>query len=252
MSTSTRLGGDGPRKLGGAAATGHRPELRPGQTEVPRPERRAAARVLFEGVPGATCESVAAEVGVPVGTVRRWKSVDGWKPAVKQLPELSARAGVLADSWTKKMSDLGKPMDDEVAAAEAAREVAVDLQVDVRAQVIDRHRKEWAAPRKIAYDAIQQAQVQKDVAGAFERAKLAKITSETLTLIQAGECRAFGITAEGRGADARTVVVVDRDDAAPAAPQVPTPGGPDLLDAAGSLPVSPTEGTDTTPDEESF
>lgn len=242
MSTSTRLGGDGPRKLGGAAATGHRPELRPGQSELPTPDRRAAARALFEAVPGATCESVGAEVGVPVGTVRRWKAEGGWKPAKKQLPELSARAGALADSWTKKMSDLGKPLDDEVAAAEAAREVAVDVQVDVRAQVIDRHRKEWAAPRKIAYEAIQRSD--------FERAKLAKISAETLTLIQAGECRAFGITAEGRGADARTVVVVERDDAAPAA--APAPGGPDLVEAAGGLPPSAETATTPGDDEESF
>lgn len=93
-------------------------------------------------------------------------------------------------------------MDDEVAAAEAAREVAADFAVDVRAQVLDRHRKEWAAPRKIAYDAIAK--------GDFERAKLAKISAETLTLIQAGECRAYGIKPDDKG-DGRTVVVVERD-----------------------------------------
>jgi len=70
------------------------------------------------------------------------------------------------------------------------------------AQVLDRHRKEWSAPRKIAYEAVQK--------GDFERAKLAKITAETLKLIQDGECRAYGITQEARGGDARTVVVVER------------------------------------------
>lgn len=164
---------------------------------------------MFESQPGATCESIAAEVGVPVGTVRRWKAEDGWKPAIKALPEMSARAGALADSWKLKMSEIGKPLDDEVAAAEAARDLAVDLAVDVRAQVIDRHRKEWAAPRKIAYEAIQK--------GDFERAKLAKISAETLTLIQAGECKAFGITPESKG-DGRTVVVVERESAPAIAP----------------------------------
>lgn len=190
-------------------------------TEKPGPERRAAARALYEGQPGASCESVAAEIGVPVSTVRRWKSEDGgWKPIAKRLPELSARAAVLANSFKTKMSDLGKPLDDSVAASEVAREVAADVAVDVRAQVIDRHRKEWAAPRNIAYQAIKEATGPgSDVTKAFERAKLAKITSETLTLIQAGECRAFGITQEAKGADGQTIVVVDR--AAPSLPESP-------------------------------
>jgi len=208
MSTTPapRRGGAGPRKAGGAAVKGHTKNL-PGQTEAPRPERKAAARAMFEGVPGATCETVAAEVGVPVGTMRRWKAEGNWVPAVKSLPAMSARAGAMADSWKLKMSEIGRPLDDEVAAAEAARDVAVDLAVDVRAQVIDRHRKEWAAPRKIAYEAIQK--------GDFERAKLAKISAETLTLIQAGECKAFGITPDSKGADGRTVVVVEREAASP-------------------------------------
>lgn len=223
------------------ARIGHHPEGRPGRRQQAGPERRAAARAMFEGQPGATCDSVAAEVGVPVGTVRRWKAEGGWKAAEKALPDLSARAGALADSWKRKMSELGKPLDDSVAAAEAAREVAADLAVDIRAKVIDRHRMEWAAPRKIAYEAIQQAQQKNDVAGAFERAKLAKITSETLTLIQAGECRAYGITAEGRGADGRTVVVVDRS-------EPDAPAGPDMA-AGDPVPVQPSPETSTSTDE---
>ena len=132
------------------------------------------------------------------------------------------------------MNDLGKPLDDTVAAAEVARELSADVAVDVRAQVIDRHRKEWAAPRKIAYEAIQRAD--------FERAKLAKITAETLTLIQSGECRAFGITAEGRGADARTLVVIDREDGAAADPAP-------AAEPAAPLPVSDSGETATTPGE---
>lgn len=196
----------------------------PGRVAEPTIDRRAAARALFEGKPGSTCESVGAEVGVPVGTIRRWKAEDGWKAAVHSLPDLSARAGLLADSFKVKMSELGKPLDDAVAASEVSKELSNEFAVDVRAQVLDRHRKEWAAPRKIAYDAIQQAQVQKDVAGAFERAKLAKITSETLTLIQSGECRAYGITMEGRAADAKTIVVVEREGNNAAPPIEPSPG----------------------------
>lgn len=216
------------------------------RTEAPGPDRRAAARAIYEGRPGATCETAAAEVGVPYSTVKRWKAEDGWKPIPKALPELSARAGALADSWKLKMSELGKPLDDEVAGAEAAREVAVDLAVDVRAQVLDRHRKEWAAPRNIAYQAIKEATGPgADVGKAFERAKLAKITSETLTLIQAGECKAFGITADARGGDGATVVVVERDRALPAQSQpAGEPAGPPLDAAVQGSPETSTDDED--------
>ena len=168
----------------------------------------AAARALFEGVPGTTIDSVAAEVGVTPYWIRVWKRRGSWSKRVSASPQVSARAGALADTFKVRMSELGKPLDDSVAAQEAAREVAEGHAVRVRAEVLDRHRKEWSAPRKIAYEAMQEG-AKGDVAGAFERAKLAKITAETLTLIQAGECRAFGITPEAKGADT-TVVVVER------------------------------------------
>lgn len=179
------------------------------------PSARAAARALYEATPGATCTSVAEEMGgkIPVGTLRRWKSEDGWKSAAKTVPDLAGRAGQLANTFKVKMSELGKPLSDEVAAAEAAKELAVDHAVEVRAGVLDRHRKEWGAPRKLIYEAVQKRD--------FELAKLAKITSETLQIVQVGECRAFGLNHDARGADGGTVVVVERE-AEPLA--LPDPG----------------------------
>lgn len=168
------------------------------------PDAKAAARALFEGTPGATCQSVSIEMKVPVGTVRRWKSEDGWTPAARTILNLPGRAGALADTFKVKMSQLGKPLSDEVAAEEAAKEMSNEFAVDVRANLLDRHRKEWAAPRKLIYEAVQK--------GDIDKARLAKITGETLQLIQAGECRAYGMTLEARGADsARTVVLIDRE-----------------------------------------
>jgi hypothetical protein len=191
-----------PRARGGVSSR----DKRPGGTEDPGTDRRATARALYEGVPGTTCESVAKETGVPVGTVRRWKATDDWKPARRAIQNLSARAGELANSFKTKMTDLGKPLSDEIAAAEAAKELSEQFAVDVRAQLIDRHRKEWSAPRKIIYEAVQ--------SGDLDKAKLGKIAAETLMLIQTGECRAYGMDQAARGADAaRTVVVIDRDGA---------------------------------------
>lgn len=166
------------------------------------PERIAVARAIFEGEPGSTCESVGAALGVPASSVRRWKAEGNWKALPKRLPELSGRAGELANSFKVKMSELGKPLDDAVAAAEVSAALADDMAIDVRARIIDRHRREWSAPRKLAYEAVQK--------GDFDKAKLAKITSETLTLIQHGECRAYGIAIKDKGTEGGTVVVIDR------------------------------------------
>lgn len=189
-----------------------KPSLR---VETPGPERSAASRALYEGTPGASLAWVSRETGVPLGTLKRWVREQQWRPATKRLPDLSARAGMLADSFKTKMSELGKPLDDSVAAAEASRELADGFAVDVRAQVLDRHRKEWAAPRKLAYEAVSKRD--------FELAKLAKITSETLTLVQGGECKAYGINHEARAADAKTVILVDRADEPAPARVAPSP-----------------------------
>lgn len=198
---------------------------------------RAAARAIYEATPGCTVAMVFQELGgkVPDGTLRRWKSEDGWKSAARTIPDLAGRAGQLANSFKVRMSELGKPLSDDVAAAEVAREVSTQHAVDIRAAVLDRHRKEWAAPRKLAYDAIQKAD--KDPAAAFERAKLAKITAETLQIVQVGECRAFGLNHDARGADGGTVVVIERE-AEPAELPSPAPIG------GGTAPASS--------DEESF
>lgn len=211
-----------PRARGGVTNA----EKRPGKFEEPKVDRKAAARALYEGIPGATCESVAAEVGSPVGTVRRWKAEGDWKPARRALQNLSARAGELANSFTTKMSELGKPLSDEVAAAEVAKAQSENFAVDVRAQLLDRHRKEWAAPRQIIYDAAKK--------GDLDKAKLGKIVAETLMLVQTGECRAYGLDQSARGADAaRTVVVIDRDGKDVNGADMPQPEVPALGDEEG-------------------
>lgn len=210
---------DGAPRVNASKATANRGGM---YQPIRDPSARAAARAIYEATPGATCELVGQELGgkVPVSTIRRWKAEDGWKSAAKTVPDLAGRAGQLANTFRIKMSELGKPLSDEVAAAEVAREVAVDHAVSVRAAVLDRHRKEWSAPRKLAYDAIALSN-KGDQSGAFERAKLAKITAETLQIVQVGECRAFGLNHDARGADGGTVVVVERE-AEPLA--LPDPG----------------------------
>jgi hypothetical protein len=207
-----------PRKRGGTVKAGSRGGAWGGEADAPV-DHKAAARALYESRPGFTCADVAKATAVPLGTIKRWKaeaSADGrpWKPVPRNSPQLSERAGALANTFRMKMEELGKPLDDKVAVAEAERSTSLEVAVEVRAAVLDRHRKEWSAPRRLSYEAIQKRD--------FELAKLAKITSETLMLIQNGECRAFGLDAKARGGEGGTVVVIERENTgtggAPAGP----------------------------------
>jgi hypothetical protein len=184
----------------------------PDMLPEPPPERMAACRALWEGSPSVNIDAAAAECGVPIFWARRWKREQGWAKAGGA--EMSDRAHQLADEYTGRAVE-NAPPDPEAAAevarqiaAETARELSTDHAVDVRAQLLTRQRQEWQAARRLAYEAIRDGQ-QGRVTAAFERAKLAKIMAETLTLIQAGECRAYGIAPDQK-ADGSPIIVVER------------------------------------------
>ena len=93
-------------------------------------------------------------------------------------------------------SGTGTGAGDEAAAggsADAERsEKAEKSAVELRAALIERHREEWKHSRARLYAAINEAKK----ARGFDSAKFAKIISETLTLIQAGERKAWGLDAQ--------------------------------------------------------
>ena len=161
-------------------------------------ETKAAARALWEGDPNITKQQVAEEVGVPPRAVERWSHAEGW---AKRQADMSERAHAAADNYRGKLSDLGPEIttdQQKQAETEAAEETAVQL----RAQVLERHRKEWNAPRKLSYDAVK--------AKNFDQMKMAKITAEALTLIQNGERKAWGIDS-GPDGNQKVTVVIERD-----------------------------------------
>ena len=86
--------------------------------------------------------------------------------AINRLTEAKV-AGVVAGCNPKKKAQ---------ALAKAA---------DAKAAVIQRHKDEWDRHQKIIDEAL--------AAGDFERAKLAKITAETIKIRPEGERKAWGI-----------------------------------------------------------
>lgn len=176
----------------------------PVQHRIPD-ERFVAARILYETTPGATFKQVAEETGISVRSLEeRSKRDGGWtKRALLPPTGMNEAAQAVADSYTGRLAEYG----DEISADQkqvAVQETAVETAVDLRAQLIDRHRREWAAPRRLVYEAIQKRD--------FELAKLAKISTESLRNIQDGERKAWGID-KGEGDEKKVTLVIERGDA---------------------------------------
>lgn len=165
----------------------------------------AAARALYEGDPTITKKQVAEEMGVPYATLDKWSkggdtgTDDKW---VKRTADnMSERAQAVADGYKGKLSELGPEITTE-QQKQAMEETAEETAVELRAKVLERHRKEWGIPRGLVNEAVK--------ARDFNKAKLAKITSETLKLIQDGERKAWGIDS-GPDGSTKVQVVIERE-----------------------------------------
>lgn len=163
-----------------------------GKDESGFDDRFAAARALYEGTPGMTMRNLAEQTGMGKSTLERRANLEGWKKnfpglTVGEMTEAAQRA---ANLFNTKIDELGPEVtaeDRELVVQEVTHEIAVDA----RAIVLDRHRKEWAAPRAMSVEAVNLRNTDPDKA--FARAKMAKITSETLKIIQDGERKAWGL-----------------------------------------------------------
>lgn len=129
-----------------------------------------------------------------------WETIRAEYEAGASQSELSRRHGlsrtaiqkrIRAEGW---MRDVSETIDRLTAARVAGvvagcnpqkKAEALERAADAKAAVIMRHKAEWERHRTIMDEAL--------AASDFERAKLAKITAETLRIRQDGERRAWGI-----------------------------------------------------------
>lgn len=163
-------------------------EFVPKQGEAIPPERIAAARALYEAHPKKTLADIAEETGISLPTIKRYSSREGWnKSRVSDVERLQ-------ESYKAKLP-VDPTADDRQAAQDA---VVAEMAITERKRLLDRHRKEWELPRRLAYQAVQ--------TNNFDTAKLAKISSETLRNIQDMERKAWGID-KNEGEPSVTVVI---------------------------------------------
>lgn len=189
------------RPRAGKAATAAKP---PAQRKAKyTPEMIAAARALWEGDPKITKADVAREMGIPYCMVDKWSkggqhgTEEKWAKRVDD--NMSERAYKAADTYRGKLNELGPEITTE-QRQQAEEETAEETAVELRARVLERHRKEWNVPRALVSEAVK--------ARDFGKAKLAKITSETLKIIQDAERKAWGVDS---GSDTKIQVVIERE-----------------------------------------
>lgn len=167
-------------------------------------DRYAAARALYEGTPGMTLKKAAEEAGLGKSNVERRANTEGWKKNFKD-GQMTAAAQAAADMFKSRMDDFGPEATAEQREV-ATQELIEKVSIDLRGEMLDRHRREWAAPRAMSAEAVRLRDV--DAEKSFTRAKLAKITAETLKIVQDGERKAWGL--DVGELPAGSVVVIER------------------------------------------
>lgn len=176
-----------PRKT---KATGRKPRVKLSA------EAWTALRIRYESDPEATPSLLAKEFNVAPDTISGKVRVEGWR---KQDPNLSGMSKEALEEFKKRRAKLGVVTEDELNAL--ADEITAEFAALARANLLEKHQKEWDYPRTLAYQAIKDKN--------FDLAKLAKITSETLTNTQNGERKAWGLD-KGNGNETNIRVVIER------------------------------------------
>lgn len=151
-----------------------------------------AIRQQYETDPRLSFADLAEKNGISKQAIHKRATAEKWE-RVLSLTELNARAQARADYLVDGRVD--------AQTLASTRQAGVDEATERRAAVLDRHRKEVDAPRKLVYQAIQ--------LGDLEKAKLAKTVAETLRIAQELERKAWGLDA-GELAGGGAVIVIDR------------------------------------------
>lgn len=119
---------------------------------------------------GATMGQLAKAHGVDKAAISRRAKREGWAQDVSDAVNRLTEA---------KVNGIVNTVDPKKKAA------ALDRAADAKAAVITRHKAEWEEHSRHIAEALRE--------GDFEKAKLAKITAETLKIRQEGERKAWGI-----------------------------------------------------------
>lgn len=147
-----------------------------------------AARILYEGTHGMTIAQLAEITQIHARTLKIYCRDQNWKK------DLDTKHGGSTDAAKQALAMFEGQ---ELVRAEEGEQTSEDASAiseplpSERDKVLERHKAEWSVPRTMASEAVRLRAT--NPMQAFERAKMAKITAESLKIIQDGERRAHGI-----------------------------------------------------------
>lgn len=133
----------------------------------------AAARIKWEADPTVTFTELGKALGVSEAAVRQRAKSESWM-------KTGAMRGIVERAHIKADAKLRPNFDGEVQKAGA-----IEAAEDIRADVIERHRADWAGHRQHFKTG--------DIAADFDVGKSAKISAEMLLIRQKGERAAYGL-----------------------------------------------------------
>lgn len=158
------------------------------------------ARLRWELTPNLSFGEIAKDLGVSRQRVYARATSEGWERAAT-LGAISQRAHRRADVVSQDVPGMAKPApkprapkpaapdpapaSPEPTAFQTERQAVEEQEVELRARVLARHRKEWVIPRRLTYLAARNRDQ--------EMAKTAKYIAETTRLVQEGERKAYGL-----------------------------------------------------------
>lgn len=148
-----------------------------------------AARLQWEADPTLAFTEIAKGFGVSEAAVRQRAKAESWIKT-GSMKGIAERAQLKADE--REVAKLRTNFEGEVQ-----KRVAVEVATDIRADVIERHRADWAEHRAHYQTG--------DIASDFDLGKSAKISAEMLAIRQKAERAAYGLD-EATGNDTVEVV----------------------------------------------
>ncbi|MBB3017654.1 hypothetical protein FHR70_000694 [Microvirga lupini] len=163
--------------------------------------RLGDARAIYEGTHGMTMAELTEVTGIPSRVLAAQKRAEGWAKVVKSgQTEEAAEAVIRFNEWKMQVAEVN------ARDGEAMPNLAVPLHEDAVHKLLERHKAELIAPRVLSQEAIKIRHSDPNMA--FQKAKLAKITAETLDILHRAERRAFGVKDDEKPGGG--VVVVER------------------------------------------
>lgn len=161
----------------------------------------ANARVLWEADPTLTHSGIADMVSVSKQAVQQRAKKEGWKKLSSQS-DLARRAYEKADQSAVESNAVIARAAAVVEGDEPLPSVSSVIEgkaVDLKAKVLDRHRREVDGIRTHLYRAMQNSD--------HEKAKLAKTSAEAMKIVQELERKSWGFEKDG-GTDVPGTITV--------------------------------------------